>query len=974
MVNIKYFILFVLLIDQAFAFGQINQVPDKINEDHRTRISLNGTWNFSDDNLNKSFDKKIIVPGEWEMQGYKVDAGFGAVYQRSFSTPDLWQGNQIFLRCDGIYSFCEIVINGQKIGSHLGGMTAFEFDVSKFVRRGQENEILIKVISETLADTLLSGNQYASHSLGGITRKLYLYAKPKVYMGDLVVKTSFDNEFKNAKLEVDCQIINSSIESEKVSIDYMLVDQNGESINLDKSTIDENVVEESSKWIKTIFEIISPEKWNPESPNLYSLLINVSSRNGDETIEKKIGFRSVEVVANHVFLNGKPIRLKGVNHHEVHPFLGRSLNLELWKKDVELYKGANINYLRTSHYPSTEEFVAFCDSIGIIVEMEAPFCWVGHGANAKWKEPGANPHNPEFYNLLKKSITEVVGLFKNNPSVLIWSLANESFWGPNWEKAYGYVKRIDPTRLITFHDQAFGDFNNEGSSIMPIANFHYPGFFTNVKLQFQRPLIFGEYCHLNTYNRSEIAADPGVRDSWGRVLKSMWENMYSTYGSLGGAIWSGIDDVFHMPDGRLVGYGEWGPIDAWRRVKPEYYHVKKVYSPVKIMNTNVPYSAGMNFVRLLVENRFDFTDLSECDFLWEINGAKGIAELKLEPRSVGYVDILFECPVNRGDHLKVKVERNSKLIDEYLISIGEKKRTNIQIDVYDKDEIDVEESIDKIILKTENSSYEFNKILGCIAKIVRNEVEILFDGSDFMILPLSTQEILPENELNIEPLNNTCHLRNVEIVEVDRSTDTMKVSVGISYEEGMLEVDYYVLNTGELALVYRFISNIEINPRQWGMTFFLDKKFSNLYWERKGLWSVYPSYHIGRNVGQAKAFNPKVEPGYSFNKAPAHDWKFDTTPMGTNDFRSTKENIYFAGLTNEMGVGVNVRSDATHAFRSFVDSGKVGFLVAQFSTGGGDVLVSPLFEDEHQPVKKGDVLKGTVILGTINKSLIINQN
>ncbi len=330
-------------------------------------------------------------------------------------------------------------------------------------------------------------------------------------------------------------------------------------------------------------DVANPLKWNAEYPVLYKLRLQLTSDAGTEVIEKKIGFRELTVVGNQLFLNGSAIKLHGVNRHEVHPLTGRSLNMELWRKDALLYKEANVNYIRTSHYPPAEEFIDLCDSAGFYVELENPLVWIGHNANLNMKFREA--WDLRLRKELIKTTRETITFYRNHPGIIIWSLANESAWTDNWRAAHEAADSLDPTRPKTFHDQAYGDYNNYGSISMPIANIHYPGpKGPDMAENFERPLLFGEYCHLNTYNRQEIATDPGVRDAWVQGFHSMWERMYKSKGCLGGALWSGIDDAFMLPEGKLVGYGEWGPIDGWRRMKPEYYHVKKTYSPVIINN------------------------------------------------------------------------------------------------------------------------------------------------------------------------------------------------------------------------------------------------------------------------------------------------------------------------------------------------------------------------------------------------------
>ena len=219
-----------------------------------------------------------------------------------------------------------------------------------------------------------------------------------------------------------------------------------------------------------------------------------------------------------------------------------------------LFKEANINYIRTSHYPPSEEFVSICDSLGFFVELENPFCWVSHGAGEG--SSILDFTDSRYLKWLRTTTLETVEQYRNHPSVIIWSLANESYWSENWQKIKMLYDSLDMSRPKTFHDQAYGGYNNFGSNNMEIANIHYPGpQGPDVARNFERSLLFGEYCHLNVYNRQEVYTDPQVRDDWGEVFEKMWEAMYHSEGCLGGAIWSGIDDIFLLPDSNATGYG-----------------------------------------------------------------------------------------------------------------------------------------------------------------------------------------------------------------------------------------------------------------------------------------------------------------------------------------------------------------------------------------------------------------------------------
>jgi hypothetical protein len=194
-----------------------------------------------------------------------------------------------------------------------------------------------------------------------------------------------------------------------------------------------------------------------------------------------------------VYVNGKPIKLRGVTRHEVNPLRGRSLTPDDWKRDAQLFRAANVNYIRTSHYPPAEEFIEWCDELGLFVEEEAPVCWVGRGANAMWS--ARSPYDPANLAYLQQAVLEMIQRDRSHPSVILWSLANESAWGPLWRQVNGAAALADPTRPRAFHDQAWGGYNNFGSTEMPIANFHYPeppgpaeGFFRNHASFDDRPL------------------------------------------------------------------------------------------------------------------------------------------------------------------------------------------------------------------------------------------------------------------------------------------------------------------------------------------------------------------------------------------------------------------------------------------------------------------------------------------------------
>ena len=556
-------------------------------------LPLSGAWKFNPapprdfytlGERGLSAWKTIRVPGDWTMQGYAVKPWTAAGYVKTLVLPNAWAGKRILLRFDGVQSDVKVWVNGRPAGSHMGGFNAFELDVTALARPGAVNTIAAAVQNESVADELASGTQYAAYQFGGITRKVTVFAVPEVHVGMLRIVTTFDEKYEDARLRVAFSVRNDgSRPSAAGEAVLTMIDPDGNAVCFSPATTAVGVLKPGAAADKTVEAgVIAPRKWDAEHPRLYRLIVELKSGGRTrQTIERKFGFRQVEVAGSQVFVNGAPLKVRGVNRHETHPLYGRSLTPELGRQDAELFRAANVNYIRTSHYPPAEEFLDACDALGLFVECEAPLVWINHGANEKWKKE--NPDDPKFYPYLERAIGEMIAFHADHPSILYWSLANESGWGPNWARAKEFADRADPTRPKTFHDQTYGDYNNLGSSGMPIANYHYPA--PNGPEQvvgFDRPLLYGEYCHINCYNRTELAADPGVRDEYGRGFQRMWELINGSPVVLGGAIWAGINDIFFLPEGRAVGYGDWGIIDGWRREKPEYWHVKKSYSPIRV--------------------------------------------------------------------------------------------------------------------------------------------------------------------------------------------------------------------------------------------------------------------------------------------------------------------------------------------------------------------------------------------------------
>ena len=916
------------------------------------KVDLNGLWKFnpapSDGfakfGVNETKDwENIEVPGEWLMQGFTVKTNAAAAYWRQFEVPDGWRGQRIKLRCDGVYSDATVWINGQAAGKHMGGFTPFELDLTTWIKFGQQNIIALAVKNESVADSLASGTRYARHQLGGITRKIRLFALPEVSVSALHLATTFDKDYCNATLAVELETANEGAANVgALQAALTLKAPDGQNVPLSPDHVPllslTNCVN---------IPVAKPLKWDNEHPNLYTLTVKLEqSGKVLETVEQKVGFRQIEVRGNQMFVNNVPIKLRGVCRHETDPLRGRSLTPALWRKDTEIFRDGNCNYIRTSHYPPPEEFLEACDELGLFVEVEGPFCWADKTHLSAAQVPGC----------VTRQELEMLEAYRNHPSVTHWSMGNESegAWQEYFLPAARLFKQLDPTRPINYSSMNFNHWDN---GFCAIGNHHYPGLTGPDKhANDPRPVIFDEYCHLNSYNRRELATDPGLRDMWGAGLNLMWEKIRQSRGTLGGAIWAAIDDSFFLPNGETVGYGTWGPVDGWRRLKPEFWHMKKVYSPLRLQNANVPANQP---VRLKVENRHDFTDLSELRFDWEMGNRSGTAKTSAAPGQVGTLEI----PISGdGKLLEIRaVSPRGFVEDVWQVTLGHDPRLALPLPSVEPGPVTLEKTADSFVIHRQGYTATINAKTGMFSSPVT--------GPKLMLLPKNKDNCggvqMAGKEPKVSIFSDPCHDWQASSVVAETTNTGVVVTIEGSYAAARGSYKLLFESDGVVTVRYAFTvtKDGQCNPRQIGIVFALPVKCDTLTWRRQALWSFYPDDHIGRAQGVATAFvkgvplsglaGPRNQPHWS--------WSVDGNEYGANDFRSTKLNILEASLLSPAGRGVRVLGDGSQHLRSWVTDDAVHLLLAQYANEGA----APFFNEHivpNRPIKAGDVIKGEVRL------------
>jgi len=618
---------------------------------------------FAAADLNDQDWKDIPVPANWEIEGFSrptfQNRGNDAsddigLYRRWLDVPARFARQTVLWHFDGVYDGAEVFVNGQRVGYHESGFTAFDMDVTKALKPGQRNLFAVRVYKKTQSGSMDKGDFWC---LGGIYRDNYLVALPEVYVDDVTITTDLDANYKNATLKAAVRVVVSPESSDRlighpegpIGVRAELFAMDGSRVSIPEMRTSGEIGADGAANLILSAPVQSPKLWSAEKPNLYYLVFNVYDagppteiRIQFERTEERFGFRKIENRDGVLLWNGVPIKCAGTCRHEEFSPYGHALTEDCWKTDIALMKAANINAIRTSHYNHSARFLELCDEAGFYVLDEVPFCWVADDPQVSLRNTNA------LWAFLLRS-RETLARDKNRPCVLAWSMGNESGYGPNAQSAFDYMKAHDPTRLAYISQQ-----NLDKNPRTDFEDFHYPSIadIRRIATNSSRPkipAIFTEQPH-TFCDRQVLDYDYGYLYFWGRGLLNTWDVIWPSAGIAGSWIWEwqdqGMADKF--PDRRgvdpVTGMREEnnkGIVTSDRKLKPAYWSVKMVYSPVSTTAREVT----PNDIRCVVpiQNRYSFTDLSELTCRWqELAGGKELAQgesrLACPPRTSTYAE------------------------------------------------------------------------------------------------------------------------------------------------------------------------------------------------------------------------------------------------------------------------------------------------------------------------------------------------
>ena len=668
-------------------------------------LSLDGAWKFHwvgnpserpADFYKPDFDvsawKEIPVPSNWQMEGYDIpiysnqaytfkrewpsvmgeppkdwpafkDRNPVGSYRRAFTLPKDWDGKEVFVNFEGVDSFFYLWVNGTYLGFSKDSRTPAAFNISKALKPG-ENTIAAEVYRYSDGSYLECQDMWR---LSGIFRSVYLYATPKVQIRDVFALPDLDADYKDGTLAVKVKVRNLDDKPHPAPmLKATLFDAAGAEVAGIGVPFSETIAPGGEYESFAPLKVANPLKWTAETPNLYTLVIEHTGEDNQvrEAVSLRTGFRKVEIKDGVYLINGQPVKLKGANRHEMEPDTGHAVSRERMMKDIVRLKEANVNHVRTCHYPDDPYWYELCDVHGIYLMDEANI--ESHGYH--YGEQSLS-HPPEWKEAHVDRVVNMVHRDKNHPSVIFWSLGNEAGPGKNFQAAHEALKVIDTSRP---------DHYERNNGIPDVDSTMYPGVDWVVSLAAQkdrkRPFYICEYAHT-------------MNNAMGN-LADYWQAIESSNNIIGASIWEWQDQSIHAKeiDGKVTvdlargepedgvkkfeayggNFGDKpndglfilkGVVHANRDPKPAFWEVKRVYQDI------VATGVDGDFGKVEVFNKHFFRNLSDFGIRWSLSEDGK----EIESGSTGPIEL---APRQRTQLVLPLSKRERSAMCDYLLRVS----------------------------------------------------------------------------------------------------------------------------------------------------------------------------------------------------------------------------------------------------------------------------------------------------------------
>ncbi|WP_298493860.1 glycoside hydrolase family 2 TIM barrel-domain containing protein [uncultured Algibacter sp.] len=804
-------------------------------------------------------------------------------YYRDFNVPTDWKNQSIILHFGGVSSAFYVWVNGKKVGYSQGSRLAAEFDVTDYLIEGV-NRVAVQVFRWSDGSYLEDQDMWR---LSGIHRDVMLLAQPKIALNDMFVRTKFDENLENAKLEIrphlwmkadEEKLKDWKIVAELYDANKQKVLSKAMSCNIEDVHFERWPQRDITKFAFLEATINKPNKWSVEQPYLYTLVLDVIDPNGKliESRSQKVGFRTVSFSKeNELLINGKAVKIKGVNRHDHHPIRGKALTREDLEADVKQLKQFNFNAVRTSHYPNDPYFYDLCDKYGLYVMDEANIETHHLGSYA--------PQQPSLAIPILSRVMRMVDRDKNHPSIISWSLGNEAGTGPAFAAAASWAKDYDSSRFIHYEgaqgqpDHPEYKEGEEGQDVfrgkahanpddpyyVDVLSRMYPEIYQLKAMSesqyINRPIIMCEYAH-------------AMGNSIGG-LGEYWDLINSKKNLIGGFIWDMKDqglettnakgDTFYAYGGDFGDYpndknfcinGVFAP-DL--KPNPHAWEVKYIHQPFNFKGIDVENG------KVLVTNHLNETNLDAYEVKWELseNGKEvqsgTLNQVNVDPSTSSEISIPFKklrFKDNADYWLTISVhEKQNRLWAKQGFEIAKdqilvKSRTTSNTTKSNsKSDVSVSEKENEIHVSGKNFSAKISKSKGELVSLIKNNSEQIVAPlrPDFFRPPIdndlrgASSRAFRASRAYWEFLNDKLKTDNVEIKEI--SNNEISVLISRTYKDEVeLQLNYHFLSDGKVVVKMAMDAKTTLPSLvKFGMTMGVPKSFTETTYYGKGPWENY---------------------------------------------------------------------------------------------------------------------------------------
>lgn len=829
----------------------------------------------------------IIVPGEWQMQGYgipiysnwtmpfKKDQPFVmseppkdyytyenrnpvGQYVTTFNVTGITKDKTYYLHFGGVESAMYLWVNGHKVGYSENSMAPAEFNITQYVQEG-ENKLAVEVYSYCDGSYLEDQDMWR---LSGIFRSVDLWTRPDVHIADYTITAIPNEDYSNAEATIKFQVANLSAKSKKnVTLNVSVNGKNskGQKVSYSYSQNIKKIEAGETALAEMVINIDNPSLWSSEKPNLYDVDIVLSNKDKElEHFNNHLGVRKVEIKGDVVYYNGKPIKIKGVNRHEFHPRTGRTMDRATMELDLKMIKQANINLVRTSHYPDDPLFYELCDVYGLFVMDEAN--QESHAYGLRNRELG---DNPDWTKAHVDRAEALVARDKNWPCILIWSLGNEGGQGINSIAMAEKVREMDSTRMVfSDTDRDISDFYDDG--------YIHPDRVAELSKQItDKPFFMREYAYaggnsLGNYidYAKVIDADPsnfgaviwewcdhGIAKKKGSNVQKYGDNPFSLtldadeYFAYGGD----YGDNPHSSTTCLNGI-----VRADRIPHPQYFEVQKVN---QYLNFELVSSSNIRVI-----NSYHFTSSNDFDYFYEFVDDGKVVHAGEQPINTNGILEIPAFDDTQGEvflNVYARLRRSTVWADAGFTVAKEQfllvEKPAAKIETGESVPL-VKETENNYLVTAGKEVVSIEKATGYLTSWKHNDTELLKEPlQPYFWKPATENQKHNNYNRRLGPWRDAAKSMNVVSAKMDKQSGNVvltfeqEMTIGAKYT-----LTYTINSDGKIQVYADYVPTKEGLPLmpKFGMKMLVNSTMDNITWYGRGIYENYPDRKSSEFIGK----------------------------------------------------------------------------------------------------------------------------